>query len=228
MSTQYDSPADTVTIRGWLWRPSAALLTAWCRTALRMRVSGREHVPRTGPVLIVCNHLSTIDPPLVGWAARPRRSFYMAKSELFGNRVGAWTISSLGAFPVVRGGADRNALRVARDLLARGESVLMFPEGTRSRTGFLRAAFPGAGSLGLGEGITIVPAALWGSQHRFGPVRVVFGPPVSTEGLAPGSRGARSIELTRRMMQAIADLVPAAGGPAQVVNDGQPSLEKDA
>lgn len=228
MSTQHESPADSVTLRGWLWRPLAALLTAWCRTALRMRVSGREHVPRTGPVLIVCNHLSTIDPPLVGWAARPRRSFYMAKSELFSNRVGAWVISSLGAFPVVRGGADRNALRVARDLLARGESVLMFPEGTRSRTGFLRAAFPGAGSLGLGEGITIVPAALWGSQHRFGPVRVAFGPPVSTEGLAPGSRGARSIELTRRMMQAIADLVPAAGGPAQVVNDGQPSLEKDA
>jgi len=128
---------------------------------------------------------------------------------------------------VVRGGADRNAVRVARDLLARGESVLMFPEGTRSRDGLLRAAFPGAGSMGLDEGVTIIPAAIWGSQFKYGPVRVVFGDPVSKEGLAEGTKGARAAELTERMMQAIADLVPLAGGPPQVVNHGTPTLEHD-
>jgi len=203
------------------------MMTAVYRLWFRIRVTGNEHVPRSGAVLIVANHLSNFDPPMLGWASRPRKSFYMAKSELFANRAISWIISSLGAFPVDRGGMDRNAVRVARDLLARGESVIMFPEGTRSTDGRLRAAFPGAGSMGLDPEVTIVPVAIWGSQHRRGPVRVVFGPPVSSEGVQVGTKGARAAEVTRRMMQAIADLVPLAGGPPQVVNDGIPSLEKD-
>lgn len=227
MSEREASPADDIRLRIWFWWICAELMTVVFRTVYRMRVRNRKKVPRTGSVLIVSNHLSNLDPPLLGWAARPRKSFYMAKAELFESRKGAWIISSLGAFPVVRGGADRNAVRVARDLLARGESVLMFPEGTRSRDGKLRAAFPGAGSMGLDEGVTIIPAAIWGSQFKYGPVRVVFGDPVSKEGLAEGTKGARAAELTERMMQAIADLVPLAGGPPQVVNHGTPTLEHD-
>jgi 1-acyl-sn-glycerol-3-phosphate acyltransferase len=221
------SPANAVRHRMWLWWPSAELMTLIYRLVFRIRVTGKEHLPRTGAVLIVCNHFSNLDPPMVGWASRPRKSYYMAKKELFAKRIGAWIISSLGAFPVDRGGMDRNAIRISRDLLARGESVVMFPEGTRSRDGKLRAAFPGAGSMGLDEGVTIVPAAIWGSQFRRGPVRITFGPPVSTGGLAAGTRGVRAAELTTRMMQAIADLVPLVGGPPQVVNTGTPSLETD-
>lgn len=228
MSTREASPADAVHHRLWFWWIAAEVMTVIYKLVFRMKVTGKEHVPRTGGVLIVCNHLSNLDPPMMGWASRPRKSFYMAKKELFAKPLGAWMISSLGAFPVDRGGLDRNAIRVARDLLARGESVLMFPEGTRSRDGRLRAAFPGAGSMGLDPGVTIVPAAIWGSQFRRGPVRVAFGPPVSAEGLAAGTKGARAAELTTRMMQAIADLVPKAGGPPQVVNTGTPSLEKDS
>ncbi len=227
MSEREASPADEVRHRIWLWQPAAWMMTPVYRLWFRIRVTGNEHVPRSGAVLIVANHLSYLDPPMVGWASRPRKSFYMAKNELFANRTVGWMISSLGAFPVDRGGMDRNAVRVARDLLARGETVIMFPEGTRSTDGRLRAAFPGAGSMGLAPEVTIVPAAIWGSQHRRGPVRVVFGPPVSVEGVKGGTKGARAAEVTRRMMQAIADLVPLAGGPPQVVNDGIPSLEKD-
>lgn len=227
MSAQAPSPADGVGHRMWLWWPSAELMTVIYRLVFRIRVTGKEHVPRRGAVLIVCNHLSNLDPPMMGWASRPRKSFYMAKKELFAGRLGAWVISSLGAFPVDRGGMDRNAIRVARDLLARGESVVMFPEGTRSRDGLLRAAFPGAGSMGLDAGVTIVPAAIWGSQFRRGPVRITFGPPVSAEGLAAGTKGARAAEVTTRMMQSIAELVPVVGGPPQVVNSGRPSLEDD-
>jgi 1-acyl-sn-glycerol-3-phosphate acyltransferase len=227
MTGALPSPADGVRHRLWFWWPSAVIMTVIYKLVFRMTVRGKEHVPRTGGVLVVCNHLSNLDPPMMGWASRPRKSFYMAKKELFATPVASWLISSLGAFPVDRGGLDRSAIRVARDLLARGESVLMFPEGTRSRDGFLRAAFPGAGSMGLDPGVTIVPAAIWGSQFPRGPVRVVFGPPVPTEGLSAGTRGARAAELTTRMMQAIADLVPLAGGPSQVVNTGTPSLEKD-
>jgi 1-acyl-sn-glycerol-3-phosphate acyltransferase len=227
MSARDPGPADHVRHRMWLWWPSAELMTLTYRIFFRIRVTGKEYLPRHGAVLIVCNHLSNLDPPMVGWASRPRKSFYMAKKELFAKRIGAWLISSLGAFPVDRGGMDRSAIRVSRDLLARGESVVMFPEGTRSRDGRLRAAFPGAGSMGLDPGVTIVPAAIWGSQFRRGPVHITFGPPVPVEGLAAGTKGARAAELTTRMMQAIADLVPAAGGPPQVVNTGTPSLEID-
>lgn len=221
------SPADQMQHRMWFWWICAELMSVVYRLWFRIRVRGKEHVPRTGAVLIVCNHLSNFDPAMLGWASRPRKSFYMGKKELFDSRVSAWIISSLGAFPVDRGGMDRTAVRISRDLLARGESVLMFPEGTRSTDGTLRAAFPGAGSMGMGEGVTIVPAAIWGSQFKRGPVRVQFGPPVSSDGLAAGTKGARAAELTNRIMQAIADLVPLAGGPPQVVNDGEPSLEKD-
>jgi 1-acyl-sn-glycerol-3-phosphate acyltransferase len=117
------SPANAVRHRMWLWWPSAELMTLIYRLVFRIRVTGKEPLPRTGAVLIVCNHLSNLDPPMVGWASRPRKSYYMAKKELFAKRIGAWIISSLGAFPVDRGGMDRNAIRISRDLLERGESV---------------------------------------------------------------------------------------------------------
>ena len=123
----------------------------------RMRVRGKEHVPATGPVLVVCNHVSQWDPPTLGLAARPRKSYYMAKLELFRIPAYNYVIWRLGAFPVERGGADRRALRLARDLLRRGDVLLMFPEGTRNPEGRLRPGLPGAGSLGLEPGSPSCP-----------------------------------------------------------------------
>jgi hypothetical protein len=81
----------------WFWWICAELMSVVYRLWFRIRVRGKEHVPRTGGVLIVCNHLSNFDPPMLGWASRPRKSFYMGKKELFDSRVSAWMISSLGA-----------------------------------------------------------------------------------------------------------------------------------
>lgn len=179
------------------------------------RVSGREHLPPAGPTLVVCNHVSRADPPTLGLAARPRRTYYMAKSELFRIPLYRRAIWRLGAFPVERGGADRRALRMAREVLRRGDVLLMFPEGTRNREGRLRPGLPGAGSLGLEPGVTVVPAAVWGSQKRFGPIRVVYGPPLDLSDLGDGPRSRRSQVAVERMMAAIAALLPLAGGPAQ-------------
>ena len=115
-------------------------------------MSGREHLPPAGPTLVVCNHVSRADPPTLGLATRPRRIYYMAKSELFRIPFYRRAIWRLGAFPVERGGADRRALRLAREVLRRGDVLLMFPEGTRNREGRLRPGLPGAGSLGLEPG----------------------------------------------------------------------------
>jgi 1-acyl-sn-glycerol-3-phosphate acyltransferase len=181
---------------------------------LRMRVTGREHVPRTGALLVVANHVSQKDPPLIGVALAPRRLHFMAKHELFRVPLLGPFIARTGAFPVRRGGADRGAFRIAREILARGDALLMFPEGTRSPEGRLRRGWPGAGSLALEPGVTAVPVALWGSQRRLGRVRVVVGPPVDLSEIPPGARATRAQEATDRMMAAVAGLLPRAGGPA--------------
>lgn len=197
---------------GW-WRAGHVVLVPPIRGPLRLRVSGRENIPADGAVLIVSNHISQIDPPVLGVAALPRKSHYMAKAELFRIPLLRRAIYRLGAFPVERGGADRRALRVAREVLRRGDVLLMFPEGTRYTDGRLRPGLPGAGSLGLEPGVTVVPAAIWGSHRLLRPVRVVFGRPLDLSDIAHGPRSTRSRAAADRMMAAIAGLIPAVGGP---------------
>jgi 1-acyl-sn-glycerol-3-phosphate acyltransferase len=213
-------------IRPAIWWPARLLVGGFFRGPLRMTRVGRERLPRSGGVLIVSNHVSYRDPPAVGAAALPRPVRFMARSELF--RVGVFgrLISGLGAFRVVRGTPDRDAIRMARALLAAGECVVMFPEGTRSPNGRLRPGFPGSGALALEPGISVIPAAVWGTQRRFGPVRVVFGEPLDLSDLAGagGARGVRAQEATRRIMAAIAALLPQAGGPVQDPPEGVPAL----
>lgn len=207
--------ADDVRITSWWWWIGRNILSVYFRTRYRAKkVRGKHNIPRRGGVLIVSNHMTNNDPFLVGWSAIPRRAFYMAKSELFESRIQRVVIGTLGAFPIRRGEADRTAMRIAKGLLARGEVVIIFPEGTRSRDQRLRNPYPGAASLGLPDDVTVIPAAIWGIQEKHGPSRVIFGPPVSKEGLE-GSRSQRAGELAFRMMAAIAELLPEIGGPVQ-------------
>lgn len=185
------------------------------RGVLRLRATGRHNLPAEGAVLIVCNHISQADPPIIGVAALPRRSYYMAKIELFRVPVLRRIIRGLGAFPVDRGASDRRALRLSREILARGDQMLMFPEGTRRTDGALRPGLPGAGTLGLVPGVTVVPAAIWGSHRFLRRVRVAFGPPLDLSDLTDGPRSRRSQAAVDRMMAAIADLLPLVGAPAQ-------------
>jgi 1-acyl-sn-glycerol-3-phosphate acyltransferase len=221
------SRPDPSPIRPWLWNIGWVIVGIAYTLKLRLRGRGARNLPRNGAVLVVCNHLSVLDPPAVGFAASRgrRRLHYMAKAELFRRPAFAWVIGALGAYPVDRGAADRTALRMSRDLLAAGHAVLMFPEGTRSTTGRLRPGFPGAGSMALLPGVTVIPAALWGTQRTWGPARVVFGAPLDLSDIAEGPRAGRARAATERIMAAIAALVPAAGGPAQPSPVGEPSLE---
>ncbi|MCB9010847.1 MAG: 1-acyl-sn-glycerol-3-phosphate acyltransferase [Actinobacteria bacterium] len=210
---------DEARIHPILYAISSLVLRPLFRTVYRLRRGGGHNVPATGPVLFVSNHVSGMDPPLLGAGALPRRLHFMAKKELFAHPVASWIISRVGAFPVDRGAADRNAIRVAKAVLNRGDALLMFPEGTRSDDGQLGPAWPGAGSLALDDGVRVVPMAIWGSQHRFGPVRIEVGPPLDLSDLTEGSRAARARVAADRMMVAIAELLERAGGPAQRGSD---------
>src|SRR5881227_3191485 len=92
----------------------------------RMNRIGREHIPRSGPVIVAANHRSFLDPFVIGTMAR-RPMHYVAKKELFRNRVLSWLLNALGAFPVDRGASDAESIATAKAILERGEIVLIFP-----------------------------------------------------------------------------------------------------
>ena len=125
------------------------------RLLFRLEARGTEHVPRRGPVLLVGNHSSLLDPPLVGGVA-PRPLSFMAKAELFRVPLLGGLIRRLNARPVRREGADAGALRTALRILQDGGLLLMFPEGTRGPEGSLRPAKPGAAMLAVLSGAPVV------------------------------------------------------------------------
>ncbi len=133
------------------------------RLFFRLRVEGVENIPAQGAVLLASNHLSLLDPPLIG-SVSPRRVRFMAKEELFAYPVFGTIIKELGAFPVRRGSGDRQAIKTGLTILDEGGAMAMFPEGTRSKTGELGKAMPGALMLAAKSGAAIVPIALSGTD----------------------------------------------------------------
>ena len=129
----------------------------------RLSRIGREHVPESGGVIFCSNHRSFLDPFVIGTITR-RPIYYVAKEELFRHRLVAWLLSSLGAFPVRRGAGDRDMMATAKAILARGDSVLVFAEGTRIRPGALGRPKRGVGRLALETGAPVVPVAVIGTE----------------------------------------------------------------
>ncbi len=128
-----------------------ALLVPFFLVYLRMQRVGREHLPRTGPLLLASNHRSFLDPFVIGTLVK-RPVYYMAKRELFEKRWQAWILNALGAFPVDRGAGDGDAMATARTILERGDCVVVFPEGTRVRPGPLGDSAPRRRTPGAGDG----------------------------------------------------------------------------
>jgi 1-acyl-sn-glycerol-3-phosphate acyltransferase len=140
-----------------------AVLQPFFHIYFRMARYGREHIPSEGPVIIAANHRSFLDPFVIGTIAR-RPLYYVAKQELFRNRFQAWLLNALGAFPVRRGAGDEDSIETAKAILARGDIVLIFPEGTRIRPGSLGKPKRGVGRLALETGAPVVPVAVLGTE----------------------------------------------------------------
>lgn len=146
-----------------------SVLWAICKVFFRLRLEGREHEPARGPFIVAANHASAIDPPIVGIALR-HQAVYMAKHELLQAPVLGPLLRSVGVFPVRRGEPDRKAIRRSLEVLDSGGVLVMFPEGTRSPDGRLRAPEPGAAMIALRTGAPVLPAAVINS-HRILPKR---------------------------------------------------------
>lgn len=160
------------------YRFNLLLFRIWLLIQFRPQISGRAHEPPS-PYLIIANHASAVDIPLVGMAVRAPVSF-MAKEELAGHRFVRWWIRSVGSFFVRRGEADREPLRKSLEILQRGGVVCLFAEGTRSPDGRLQPLESGAAYLALHARVPVLPIAVIGT-HR---------------GMPKGARSPRSTRVT--------------------------------
>lgn len=133
------------------------------RGYLRGRIEGAERVPRTGPLVVVSNHGSLFDPPIVSYAVR-RPVAYMAKEELFHNRLFRTWANLYGAYPVKRGAADRSAIRSALARLREGWAVGVFLEGTRTTDGRIPNPKLGAAMIAAKAGAPVLPVCLWNTH----------------------------------------------------------------
>ena len=192
----------------------------WCQmafvVAFRLRVDGRENVPPAGPVLLVSNHQSFLDPVLIGVGlARPVH--YLARSSLFeSSKIFSAIIRSLNAVPIRREAFSKESVRECIDILSRGNALALFPEGTRTRDGHIGRLRAGFGMIAARSGSTVVPALIQGAFEAWPrsrplpcarPIRVRFGRAIGPEEV---QRLGRSI--TERVQRELAVLESKAKG----------------
>jgi 1-acyl-sn-glycerol-3-phosphate acyltransferase len=216
-----------------LMRGAALLSRVVSKCVTRIHVEGLENVPTSGPLIIVANHMSNADPPLVHGYLTPalgRPMHILAKESLFVGPIGAF-LRSQGITPVKSGGSDIEAYRTASAVLDAGNVLTVFPEGTRSRTGQLGDPKPGVAMLATRTHAPILPVGISGTDRFLGRgsrfpkigARIVVrvGQPFTVDVDKSKARRAAMDAVTDRIMGEIATLVEPRhrgryGGPDAV------------
>jgi 1-acyl-sn-glycerol-3-phosphate acyltransferase len=197
------------------------LLVIIMKPLYRFEIIGKRNIPKTGPVIIAPNHMSYLDPIMVAFVAGPRPVNFMAKASLLKIPGFGRLIKALHTFPVKRGIADKGAIMQSLKILSGGEVLLIFPEGTRQRSGKLGPPFPGVSSIALKTGATIVPVGIIGTDKampdgsklpRFPKLKAVIGEPIPVEKVATADRKEKEAELTARLMGEIESLIAGERG----------------
>jgi 1-acyl-sn-glycerol-3-phosphate acyltransferase len=192
-------PSISYSIVGWL------LVSPVFRGLFRGRCRGLERVPRQGGLVVVANHGSHLDPPLLGHVL-PRPVSFMAKAELFRVPLLGALIRSMGAYPVSRGASDREAIRTALGRIEQGWATGVFLDGTRQLSGRVEQPQLGASLLAARSGAPLLPVALVNTHRAMGPkqrwprlvpLEVRVGMPIP----APTSRRREDLEATTRACQ---------------------------
>ncbi len=212
-------------MRYWFYHFSKFVLWVIFRTGFGLEVRGQEHLPTREGFIVASNHVSYLDPPVLG-AACPRRLVFMARTTLFKQPLLGAFMRGVHVIPLKRGEGDVEAIREAVARLQAGDAVAIFPEGGRQFSGQLGGAKRGVGLLAMAAQVPIVPALVTGTFHALPPVdpqrlhrakiRVAFGPAIpytkfsvssagSTEG--HGLEEGAAQHLSRSQHQQLADAV---------------------
>jgi len=191
-----------------LWYDWVRLVFRLLGVALfRVRCQGRQHVPASGGALVLSNHQSHLDPPLLGLAC-DRRLNFLARATLFHFAPLAWFIGSLNAIPIDREGMGLSGLKETLKRLRRGDAVVIFPEGTRTHDGQVAPLKLGFSAIARRANVPLVPVgiagayAAWPRRRLFprpGPVAIVFGPPLEPSAAASYSDCELVAEIERRI-----------------------------
>ncbi|MEY2569362.1 MAG: 1-acyl-sn-glycerol-3-phosphate acyltransferase [Actinomycetota bacterium] len=203
-----------------LYRVVRAIIAGFCRVFWRLSIEGREHIPAEGPFVLAPVHRSNVDFAIASTVTK-RRMRFMGKDSLFKLKPFAAFISALGAYPVHRGAADREALRRTMAMIEGGEPVVIFPEGTRQSGPEVQPLFEGAAYVATRTGVPIVPVGIGGSEKAMPKgskllhptrVTVVVGPALHPTPAEDGKRTSRRAihELTEQLHAAIQTLFDQA------------------
>ena len=205
----------------WVYRLVRGTIMSVLYPYFRVRRRGKEHLDISGPVIVAPVHRSNLDTPLLSGMTR-RRLRALSKESLFANRLFGAFLAALGAFPVRRGAADREAIRESIKMLDAGEQIVVFPEGTRQTGPQVGEVFDGMSFLASRTGAAIVPIGIAGTEAAMStgtrlprPVRVamVAGPPIlPPEGRMTRPQMSRFSETVRERLQEVFDEAQALVG----------------
>lgn len=188
-------------------------------------IEGIENIPQDRPVVLASNHRSYADPVILTMPMKLPVS-YMAKEELFHNKLFGWFIRKLGAFPVARGSGDMSVIDDSINILKSGRNLVIFPEGTRSKDGKVGKGKTGVAMIAAKSGADVVPCGIVfeGEKLHFrSKLTLKFGKPIKAEEIAVEGTSPRELkEVKKRIMGAITELVE---GPALTASEAPLQLE---
>lgn len=181
-----------------------AILSPILRLLYGLKFINPHNIPQDGAYIIASNHLSALDPIFLAIGQRYRKIHYMAKAEIFKNKLVAWLMYSVGAFPVSRGSSDMGSVKHFESLMEQGECMGIFIEGTRSKTGEFLKPKNGAALIAYDTKTPVIPVCITKVGNR----RIChFGTPLSLDDLGFVKGGAREYrEASRRIMDEIKKL----------------------
>jgi 1-acyl-sn-glycerol-3-phosphate acyltransferase len=178
----------------WAWLFGRPFFGGLVKLFTPLRVYGRDRIPMNGPVVLCFNHFSWLDPWALG-SVVPRTVYYVAKQEAHDNPLVGPFIRFFGTSPIRRGESDREAIRVMKEVVRRGDALGMFPEGTRQKSE-PGEVLGGAALIAVQEHVPVVCGAIEGTQRwklgNFEPVSIAFGEPLDLSGHPRNSKGYRA------------------------------------
>ncbi len=184
-----------------------------------LRIEGRENIPKGKNCVMMGNHQHIFDPLMLALCVPDREIHFMGKKELWNNKLLGWAFTKVHGFPVDRGNIDMVAIRTALGVLKDGDTLGIFPEGTRSKDGHMLPLLGGASLLALRGGCDVVPVYIDGNYKLFRPMVVRVGKPIETADLRAGRINKDACdELTRRMEAAFVQLSSGKSLPAPTQN----------